>query len=388
MDKRKLVLPVMLLALVLLSSCSVVFEAGVSGRVVTVDGTETRGVANVSVFAYTDKSQRDSDFTAFVNKTITRPSSGAGYVASTTTSATGDFTVNKIVWETKKSEFGKTADVGELYLIFYHKDYSPAKTNATIISGSTNSSNIYQELESNKDYASINVTILDVATGRVMVDACTMEYKLDCNADSDTRVVTGTESIRASFEKGPSPSITFALTTPGSNWKMTKSSGEPIDYSEPVALSNGTQSVTLYMKNYEFILPGFSGSIDSIDTTRDNANDNVQVWLEYKKQDGSGWEPFDETVTAYHKTRMEEAPTSTTMYYRHGQFNGVGANGYSIVIDEANYPLIADWSSFTGKILKFEFRLGFGDPQSPSGHYEFDYTSLNSPNLGHITVTP
>ena len=101
MDRRIPVVAAVLAALVLLASCSVVFEAGISGKVVTASGTSTVGVQDVSVFAYTDKALRDSDFVKFVNGEITRPTEGSGYVATTTTNGNGEFTVNKIVWETK-----------------------------------------------------------------------------------------------------------------------------------------------------------------------------------------------------------------------------------------------------------------------------------------------
>ena len=81
-----------------------------SGKVVTPSGTNKVAVSDVNVFAYTDQSLRDSDFAKFQSGSITRPSEGSGYVATTTTNANGEFVVNKIVWESKKSEYGKTAD--------------------------------------------------------------------------------------------------------------------------------------------------------------------------------------------------------------------------------------------------------------------------------------
>ena len=62
MDRKLIFVLIAALLLVLLASCSQVFEAGISGKVVTASGTGTTGVADVNVFAYTDKSLRDSDF--------------------------------------------------------------------------------------------------------------------------------------------------------------------------------------------------------------------------------------------------------------------------------------------------------------------------------------
>ncbi|MBR6348796.1 MAG: membrane lipoprotein lipid attachment site-containing protein, partial [Spirochaetales bacterium] len=88
MDKAKKIIFGAVL-LVLLASCSQVFEAGISGKVVTPRGTSTAAVADVNVFAYTDKGRRDSDFAKFQSGTITRPTEGAGYVATTSTNANG-----------------------------------------------------------------------------------------------------------------------------------------------------------------------------------------------------------------------------------------------------------------------------------------------------------
>ena len=150
MRNRRLLFTAALMLAVLLASCSVVFEAGISGTVETPSGTGKTAVAGVNVFAYTDKSSRDSDYDLFRAGTITRPREDSGYVATTSTNANGEFTVNKIVWETKRSDFGKTADVNKLYLIFYHEDYYPEKADATVISGSTNSGNVSVTLNGNK----------------------------------------------------------------------------------------------------------------------------------------------------------------------------------------------------------------------------------------------
>lgn len=133
--------------LLICSSCSQVFEAGISGRVVTFSSGSEEGVADVRIFAYSDESAYKSDLKLFEEGKITRPSDSL-YVPTTTSSANGDFTINKIVWETKKSMFGKTADVTNLYLIFYHDDFKPCGYGpVTIISGSTNSSAVKQSIE-------------------------------------------------------------------------------------------------------------------------------------------------------------------------------------------------------------------------------------------------
>ena len=231
MDRR--IVTALLAALCLavaLCSCSQVFEAGISGKVVTKVGTDSVAVSDVNVFAYTDKGARDSDYEEFKAGTRTRPSEKSGYVATTTTNANGEFVVNKIVWETKKSKYGKTADVNKLYLIFYHEDYVVATEDATVISDSTNQSNVYVTLEGNKDYTTLNITIRDISTNTAMTDSCTLEYKVEGKEDSDSVIVTGTTSIRIAYPKGSKPDVTFTLTSPGSGWKMCEDDGELIEY--------------------------------------------------------------------------------------------------------------------------------------------------------------
>lgn len=381
MDKRILIATALVAALVVLASCSVVFEAGISGKVVTASGTSVAGVQDVSVFAYTDKTLRDSDLVLFREGLITRPSEGSGYVAATTTNANGEFTVNKIVWETKNSEFGKTADVSRLYLIFYHEDYIPAGADATIISGSTNSSNVYVELEGSKDYATINVNVIDVASGRAMSSAATLEYWVnrETSEDPDTVVVAGNATVRIAFPKGTDATVVMSLQSPGTYWKFTDNEGKAL--SEPLlfTVGNGTRTINLYMRNDEIVLPSFSGNIDGrIDTGPDNASDNLPVRLAYRDIDGN-WRYFTEVDESQTRT-YNRRDIGDAVMFTHGLFSGVGnTEDYTITINRDTYPAIIDWDSFDDKTILLRLRLEFGTLQ-----YEFDYTTRTNPSLGHI----
>ena len=390
--KRFCLLALIVIALVL-ASCSVVFEAGISGKVVTAEGTGTSNVQDVSVFAYTDSGLRDSDFAKFQEGTITRPTEGSGYVATTTTNANGEFTVNKVVWETKKSEFGKTADVSKLYLIFYHEDYKPAKADATVISGSTNSSNVYVKLEGSKDYTTINVTVYDVSTGRAMTDACTLEYQINAGA-LDTTVVTGATSIDVSFpkERTDPVNLKFILAGPNDSWTMVDKDGTAIDYHPENDISSGTMSVNLYMKQAAFTLPAFSGRIDSTITVVDpndpgnieNARDSLKVWIEYKAVNDS-WQSFSETASAGHKTYATQIGTGDTTMYSHGNFSGVGSDGYSVYVDADSLdPKIKMTDS--GKTKYVELVLVFEDAGQNKSYVPVKYyLKQTNPALGYVT---
>lgn len=396
MRNRRLLFTAALMLAVLLASCSVVFEAGISGTVETPSGTGKTAVAGVNVFAYTDKSSRDSDYVLFCNESITRPTEKSGYVATTSTNANGEFTVNKIVWETKRSDFGKTADVNKLYLIFYHEDYYPEKADATVISGSTNSGNVSVTLNGNKDYTTINVAVLDVATGEGMGDACTLEYKLEGASDSDTVVVTNNASIRVKYTKGTTPDVTFTLTTPGAGWKMCDKNGTVIPNQAVEDISEGSLTVKLYMKRYEFTLPSIGGSVifnGASDITKNaeptNGNDGLKVWLEYQPAAGGDYVPFEETKAANHLTSSSQVVAGDNIYYRHGRFSGVGGSGYTITIAEDGvYGDAVDWEAYGNcKSATMKLQLVFSDG-TQTKFFAFDYDTLSAPAELNVDFTP
>lgn len=376
----------LLLILILLAGCSVVFEAGISGKVVTPSGTNKVAVADVNVFAYTDQGLRDSDYAKFRDGSITRPSEGSGYVATTTTNANGEFTVNKIVWEAKNSEFGKSADVNKLYLIFYHEDYYPAKSEATIISGSTNSSNVYVTLEGNKSYTTINLTVYDATTNKAMTSPVTLEYWQDDSESHDAMALTGNASIPISFAKGTTPDVTFVLTTQGDSWKMCAKDGSLIQSVKVEDVEEGSLRVSLYMKNYEFTLPAFSGDIDGSYSNATTPNvddvDNVVIHLAYVDKNNAV-HYFTETESAAPKTYSSRFEVGDNVYFEHGRFSGIGYNdNYSIIINRENYPDIIDWDAYVGTELTVSLRLYFDF--ATQKYYEFTYSPLKDATLGHI----
>ncbi len=397
MDKRLLfVLFAVLGSILVLCCCSQVFEAGISGKVVTEVGTESVAVSDVNVFAYTDKGARDSDYEEFKAGTRTRPSEKSGYVATTTTNANGEFVVNKIVWETKKSKYGKTADVNKLYLIFYHDDYDVITEDATVISDSTNQSNVYVTLKGNKDYTTLNITVKNIATNAAMTDSCTLEYKVEGKDESDSVVVTGTTSIRISYPKDTTPDVTFTLTSPGSGWKMCDDTGVLIDSLIEEDVGSGSLAVSLYMKNYVLTLPGFSGSAKYgtdplFDGESSNNNDGILVWLEYKSVDSDNYLPFLETKNVGYHTESEQSPlTTTTPFFNHGLFSGIGNSGYSIEISSDSYSDAIDWDAYAAsKNAVLNLRLAFSDEAATPTikYYPFTYT-LPTGSTSFLNIVP
>ena len=387
MRNRRLIVITALMLSVLLASCSVVFEAGISGTVETASGTGKVAVSGVNVFAYTKESARNSDYELFCNGSITRPTEGSGYVATTSTNANGEFTVNKIVWETTRSEFGKTADVNKLYLIFYHEDYYPEKADATIISGSTNASNVSVTLNGNKEYTSINLTVYNVTTNKAMTAPVTLEYWQDDSTDHDTVTVTGNITIPLSYKKGTDPDVSFILSSPGDSWMMCKKNGEPEDLHVETDVQEGTLRVSLYMKSTEFTLPAFSGDIDGTYSTLPNLADvdNVTVHLAYVDTD-SAEHFFEEIESAQPKTYCTRYEVGDSAYFEHGRFSGVGySDNYSIVINKENYPKITDWEAWeTGAVTELSVTLRLYFDFETQKYYEFTYSPLKDATLGHI----
>ena len=387
MENRRLSLIMTVLLVCLLASCSVVFEAGISGTVETPSGTGKVAVGGVSVFAYTKESARDSDYELFCNGSIIRPREDSGYVATTRTNANGEFTVNKIVWETKRSDFGKTADVSKLYLIFYHEDYYPEKADATIISGSTNASNVSVTLNGNKEYTTINLTVYNVTTNKAMTAPVTLEYWQDDSAKHDTVTVTGAVTIPISYKKGVDPDVSFILSSPGDSWMMCKKNGEPEDLHVETDVEEGTLRVSLYMKGNEFTLPAFSGDIDGTYSALPNLDDvdNVTVHLAYVDTT-SAVHFFEETESSQPKTYCTRYEVGDSAYFEHGRFSGVGYNdNYSIVINKENYSDIADWNAWeTGASTELVITLRLYFDFASQKYYEFTYSPLKDATLGHI----
>ncbi|MBR6084146.1 MAG: hypothetical protein IKP61_00820 [Spirochaetales bacterium] len=387
MENRRLSLIMAAVLVCLLASCSVVFEAGISGTVETPSGTGKVAVGGVNVFAYTKESARDSDYELFCNGSIIRPREDSGYVATTRTNANGEFTVNKIVWETTRSDFGKTADVSKLYLIFYHEDYYPEKADATIISGSTNASNVSVTLNGNKEYTSINLTVYNVTTNKAMAAPVTLEYWQDDCTEHDTVTVTGNITIPISYKKGADPDVSFRLYSPGDSWMMCRKNGEPEDLHVETDVQEGTLRVSLYMKGTEFTLPAFSGDIDGTFSALPNLDDvdNVTVHLAYVDTT-SAVHFFEETESSQPRTYCTRYEVGDSAYFEHGRFSGVGySDNYSIVINKENYPDIVDWAAWeTGAFTELSVTLRLYFDFASQKYYEFTYSLLKDAALGHI----
>lgn len=155
----------LILSLISLVGCSFNFDAGVSGYVYEKD--DTTPYANAYVYAYTSKSERDSDYNRWLNiqkgdaygdldldgypnKDTAPFTPNPDYnVFSTQTGTDGSFTVSKIVWNSSSPVWGKDNDRTKLYMMYYSKDATLLKDSRvySIVSGSTNQAKIRANLK-------------------------------------------------------------------------------------------------------------------------------------------------------------------------------------------------------------------------------------------------
>ena len=118
-----------------LSGCSMVFSSSINGRILDLesrqDGT-VQGVADARVYLYTEKKAWEADYQAYVDGNVSTLPDAPGktsydYFQATATNANGNYQFSGIVWHTYFSQFGKTADRKEIYLLVYHPDYGIAR---------------------------------------------------------------------------------------------------------------------------------------------------------------------------------------------------------------------------------------------------------------------
>lgn len=119
--------------LIILSTCSVVFTASISGSILDAERYEedpeaaTNGIEEVVVYLYLEEEDWTADLAAWNQGEGVLPdfpaSGEPAYFSSTVSDANGDFTFSGLIWERLFSEYGKSGDRYRIYLHFYHPDY-------------------------------------------------------------------------------------------------------------------------------------------------------------------------------------------------------------------------------------------------------------------------
>lgn len=327
--KKSLLLLLLLISmLVLLASCSAVFKANLGGKV--RDDESDEGIANMAIYAYTNITQRDSDFDNYTEG-IFNPSNAAGYIARTNSDTDGSFVINKIIWESTFPEFGKTADYKEIALLFYHEDYGLKinKDPVWITSDSTNVSMVDEKFTKINQTTNIRVDLYDAATRNLINESFDVRLEVDQGAEVPKKVVRST--IRSSgtiavtypvaLEK---PNVSATATLQNSTWMQCDEEGTLID-EDSFTISGNNSVIELYLKQSRHAYPLISGEIDSEDrdgSEKASVDNGLTIWL--GELNGDEIVLF-EKAGAQTTTRSEGTGANGGII-RHGTFTNLGTN--------------------------------------------------------------
>ena len=136
-----------LLATLLLASCSVVFTAGINGRVVDAEvfaeNPQGGGINGVRVYLYLRERDRSADRERYETEGLLPDEEGGdGYYLETVTQIVGGeagvFAFPTIYWNDLLPTYGRTGDRRDVYFLLYEPDYGLEDHSATIVNDTTN----------------------------------------------------------------------------------------------------------------------------------------------------------------------------------------------------------------------------------------------------------
>ncbi len=330
-----------------LTGCYSVFNGGTGGLIVDAESTASpkRGIANVDIYAYTDKATRDSDFKAWKEGTIFAPSNT--YYGHTSTDNNGNFTISKIVWKETKPDFGKDADFTTIYLLYYHDNYGLTKDETVITSDST-SDTVYAELTAINKTTSLSINIYDVASANLTNENILVTVTVPQTTDTLTKAapkiyeqtITGNGTINISYprwknqtdkaggkENTPEVQINYFQSADQITWKACEYEPEQNNYAFLAddfkinkTIKNSSYSVSLYGKATRINVPTVNGTYG--DTTS-SASDGKLIRMKAKAPDGNFSIDCGETTT-------QAQTIGTSNQQTHGNFSGLG-NGFFVI---------------------------------------------------------
>jgi len=345
--KNKILKSIIITSLIIFAiSCSSVFSAGVSGRVVDSESTSSpkEGIPDVTVFAYIDEAARDADFDEWTAGSRFSPATTEHYIGQTSTTDDGSFTIGRIVWESKSPEFGKTADFTPVYLLFFHENFGLVKnTNNAVIMSDSTSNVIYQEMTSVRKSTSLEIQIRNAVSDALLNTAVntivsvpqlsgTIEYEIS---------VTGSAPLLISYPRfasdgitpyTPEVSITYSQLGSDIDYKACNFNAEENLFtfletpSVTKTVSGSTYPVRLYMKTRNHAMSSMSGQITygipgtgSLDEGT-TADDNVIIMLAYKTE--GKFIQYSESSAKVRTSSSGDGANSSRI--RHGLFSGLG----------------------------------------------------------------
>ena len=339
-----------------------VFSGGTGGQIVDAESTSTpkAGIAYVDVYAYTDSSVRDSDYSHWKEGSVFSPSNS--YYGHTTTDTDGSFVISNIVWKETKPDFGKDADYTTIYLLYYHENYGLTKDD-TVITSDSNSDTVYAELTAIRKTTSLNISIYDVASANPTNNEVLVTVSVPQNTDTINKgpkiyeqTITGNGTINISYprwknsedranriEINPEITVSYFQNSDEITWRACANADNeakdysflPEDFSVTKTVRRSPYNISLYGKATRISLPSVSGSCG--DTSSPDSDGKI---ISMKAKDSTGAYTIDcGEVT----TTAQTVGTSSTQ--THGNFSGLG-NGITI----------SD-SSYTGKYTTVEVQF-------------------------------
>ncbi|MCQ2572737.1 MAG: hypothetical protein MJ182_02450 [Treponema sp.] len=357
-----------LLSIFLLTSCYSVFSGVASGRVVDSESTSTpkTGIADVDIYAYTNKEDRDNDFSSWNGSDKFHPK--AEYFCHTNSGNDGRFTLSRLIWKTEKSKFGKDADYSTIYLIFFHENYGLVKSEERIliVSDSTSDS-VFQELTRIKKSTVLNINVNDVVSGQTANPAVSVKISVPQSTSENVyaapkvyeTTILGQGRIEVSYprwqsdeqknakiETEPEIQISYKMAEDEVTWKSCYNrTNEAKDYAffdseinkVSKKISGEEFGINLYGKPTKIEIPSVSGIYG---TDPSNAeNDGVLISMKASLDNGENYTEDLGEVSTFARD------LGTAGNQEHGNFQNLG-NGFYI-FDE----------SYTGKYAEIKVQF-------------------------------
>ncbi len=350
---KKFLLPIISILLIF-TSCSYTFYGGVTGSV--ADAETGNPIDDVLVALYTDETARDEDFNDYDEENHNFTPSRQIAVAKTTN---GQYSFSKFYWNTNDSDFGKDADVTNVYLNFYHKDYGIVKSDKIFTISSESTSQLgTTEMKSIIDTYTYNVNFLEVTGSESSLDTARLDSSIQfrysykdyrgVNQVQDA-VATGTFPITVTYYNDGKtteiPSVT--LSSIESTNKEVKGT-ETIDQFTRVSIEEGSltdatkdvvlnasgvlsQSDNIYFKKNYFTISISGQVIESSDSV--NGINNVAVSLS-ESDDKISFSSTPQAVYTHSESGVGENRLS-------GIFSGLGSDIVIFIDDSTSYPVKA-----------------------------------------------
>jgi len=225
-------------------SCSSVFTSTITGTVQELDGTQTKDVSDVDVYAFLTESERNEAVSNGAKPETTVR------IFHAITDANGSYSI-PVEWNSSHPTFGKTADRISIYLAFYHKDFnngklSAAKTASFLSSERTNTMET-ETLSRSSDSYTLNLTrIMDVSGNNSNIAANNFTVK-----------VTDSTGATTYYEGTPTTnSVTFSGSTSGVSGKVYYTPNNAYAYVQCDADGNlSTDAVLFALTNKNSTVP-------------------------------------------------------------------------------------------------------------------------------------